>query len=563
MSWFLSRVLGRSWLGPLVILLASAVVYLPLLDAGFVNWDDDQNFLQNEHYRGLAFEQLAWMFTTFHHGGYQPLSWLSLGADYCVWGMDPLGYHLTNLILHAANSLLFYTLVAEILLVLGGRRPVTWASVAAALLFSVHPLRVESVAWITERRGLLAALFWLATLCSYLKAHRAGSRRRRWLLLALASFVCSLLSKGFGLTLPLVLLVLDVWLLCRRGPLGLVLEKLPFVLAALLVGALARLAQVEGGAVRSWAEHGLVERAAQAAYGICFYLRKTLVPVDLSPLYPLEEKLDWSEGRFLLSAGLVFALTVLGWRWRRARPGMLAVWISYLIILAPVLGFTQSGPQLVADRYSYLACLPFALLAGGILASLRERRLLAGLCAVLVLLPLAALCRRQSAVWRSSTALWRQALNVHPESYTARFQLGHALGELERYEQAAVQYELCVERKPSHADAWFNLGMAYYRLGRHGEAVLAWKRRERLRPGEARTLYCLGLASFALERDEDAVAYARSALERAPEWASAFHLMAEAHLRLGETDAAVRAFERVLHLDPGHAEAARRLAELR
>jgi len=215
---------------PAVLALASFVVFLPALDAGFVNWDDDENFLDNPNYRGLGATQLRWMFTTFLMGHYIPVTWMSLGLDYVVWGMRPAGYHLTNLLLHAANAVLFYFMALRLLRArvadrsTHGSLALTLGSAFATLLFAVHPLRAESVAWITERRDVLSGLFYLGAIVAYLRycdgGVPEGSRTRgtrRWYWASLGLFALALLSKAMTVTLPVILLVLDVYPLRRLG----------------------------------------------------------------------------------------------------------------------------------------------------------------------------------------------------------------------------------------------------------------------------------------------------------------------------------------------------------
>src|SRR5437773_2306132 len=267
---------AAAWMVPAGIALVLIACFLPTLRNDFVLWDDDLNFTDNPSYRSLSWRQLHWMFTTVHGGHYQPLSWVTLGLDYTLWGMNPTGYHLTSLLLHAVNAVLFYHVVVVLL-----RRAAVTASAGAAavgaLFFAIHPLRVESVAWASERRDVLSGLFYLATVLAYVRmaaAERTGGARR-WYLVSLACFVLSLLSKAWGMTLPIVLVLLDVYPL-RRPPR--LLEKAPYAVLALGAAALAFLAQAQVPAMRTLAEHGPVERAAQAAYGLCFYLWKTLGP---------------------------------------------------------------------------------------------------------------------------------------------------------------------------------------------------------------------------------------------------------------------------------------------
>src|SRR5216117_3621169 len=286
------------WLAPLLVALFTLAAFLPALQNQFVNWDDKDNFLDNPHYRGLGWIHLWWMWTT-HLGHYIPLTWMTLGLDYLLWGMNPLGYHLTNLLLHAANAVVFFFVVRRLLTLAlpspseRGHALAVSAGVAA-LVFAIHPLRVESVAWVTERRDVLSGLFYLSAILLYLRACERGARGRGWYWLAVAVFGCALLSKSMVVNLPVVLLILDVYPLRRLGgAIGwwseparrIYVEKIPFVLLAAAAAAIAVMAQLSKSAMISLAQLSMPGRLAISAYGLSFYLWKMVVPVNLSPFY--------------------------------------------------------------------------------------------------------------------------------------------------------------------------------------------------------------------------------------------------------------------------------------
>src|SRR3989454_1065969 len=375
------------WLAPLLVALLTLTAFLPTLQNQFVSWDDDKNFLENPHYRGLGWTHLRWMWTT-HLGHYIPLTWMTLGLDYLLWGMNPLGYHLTNLLLHAANAVVFFFVVRRLLTrALPGPsergHALAVAAGVAALVFAIHPLRVESVAWATERRDVLSGLFYLLTILMYLRAYESGARGRGWYWLAVAVFVCALLSKSMVVNLPVVLLILDVYPLRRLGgaigwwsePARRVhLEKIPFVLLAAAASAIAVMAQSSVHAALSLAQLSMPRRLAISAYGLSFYVWKMVVPVNLSPFYERGLIDPWATP-FLLSYGLVLAITAIVLALRRRVPGLPAAWVAYIVVLLPVLGIFQSGPQIAADRYTYLAGLGWAILAGaGLLSCWRSSR---------------------------------------------------------------------------------------------------------------------------------------------------------------------------------------------
>src|SRR5437773_8464299 len=364
------------WLVPVLIALVTVAAFLPALQNQFVSWDDDENFLDNPHYRGLGWTHLYWMWTT-HLGHYIPLTWMTLGLDYLLWGMNPVGYHLTNLLLHAANAVVFFFVVRRILaLALPGPsergHALAVSAGFAALVFAIHPLRVESVAWATERRDVLSGLFYLSAILVYLRACERGERGR-WYWGAVALFGCALLSKSMVVNLPVVLLILDVYPLRRLGgsigwwsaPARRVYgEKIPFVLLAAAASVIAFMAQFSAQTAASLAQLSVLGRLAVSAYGLSFYLGKLVVPVNLSPLYELPPTVNPGALPFILSYGLVLAITALVLVLRRRVPGLLATWLAYIVVLRPVLGIFQIGLQIAADRYTYLAGLGWAILAG-------------------------------------------------------------------------------------------------------------------------------------------------------------------------------------------------------
>jgi len=491
-------------LAPVLVFAVSIFAFSPALQAGFV-WDDQLVITGNYEFRGLGSDNLTWMATTSRAGHYQPLTWLSLALDFERGGLvppeapDARGFHQTNLLLHGLFAVALYFLALELLpLAAGPGRParrtpaLLVAAAAAALLHAVHPLRCESVCWVTERRDVLSGLLFALALVAYVRGATPGTRptwRVAWLVgsgagaaaalgcffasvslsapealatgplgmlglllagaLLLGSIVASsiaigsteererliwrslcpllvwlsLLAKGWAMVIPVLLLVLDVYPLRRVQGLGrgtlrelglLVLEKAPLIALSIVFARLASWAQVaQQGALDTWQAHTLTDRMAQAAYGILFYPAKTLLPVGLIPARHIPEDFGLAEPRFLAALLTVVLVSVLLVAVVRRNPAFLAAWLGYIVIVSPVLGLAQAGSQLVADRYSYLSCVPFALLAGGLLMSWAGgslRRLACGAAAASVLVAvLVLLSHAQSRVWQSDAALWEYA----------------------------------------------------------------------------------------------------------------------------------------------------------
>ena len=542
------------------LLMVVILAFVPALRGGFLDWDDKGNFLQNPHYRGLGFTQLRWMFTTFHMGHYQPLSWVTLGLDY-LWsqalfgdGMNPFGYHLTNILFHAGSTALVYLLGLQLLGAAVRRETprralvVHVAAVLAALLFALHPLRVESVAWATERRDVQSSLFLLATVVCYVRAARPGAARRGpWLGFALLLFTISLLSRAMGMTLPVILLLLDWYPLRRFGraatgatrwPLGaLLLEKVPFGLLAGGAAVLAVTAQRSVGAAMLLTTHSIPARFAQACFGLVFYIEKTLVPLHLSPIYEIKLPLDPTAPRYLIADALVAAalvgLTMLALRGRAQ--AVVAAFACYAILLLPVLGFVQSGSQLAADRYSYLPSVPLMLLLAAGLARVAQapsapfRGRLLGLGSLVgaACLTLAILTGRQCGVWRSTGTLWTYAVRVCPDSSIAVNSHGWVLWrEQGRADEALAAFRRAIQLQPANEQAHKNIWVVYRELGRTDELIQAYRDSIRIFP----TLVDAHLG------------------------------LANALLRRGETAEARREYERVLQADPRNAPARHGLA---
>lgn len=581
-----------SWIAFLLALLTFAV-FFPALRNEFLDWDDYDLLVHNPRYRGLGWEQLRWMFSTFHQGHYQPLSWMTFGLDYLIWGMEPVGYHLTNLVLHAANTALFYLLALRLLSLALSRPPsasdigLRAAAGFAALFFSIHPLRVESVAWATERRDVLSGFFFLATILCYLQAMTPSSdpsQRARWRNKALISYGLSLLSKASGITLPVVLLVLDLYPLRRLGggpgmwlgPLARRVwwEKVPFFLLAAGAAVIAPLAQSEAGAVAALRVHGVAARLAQSLYGLAFYLWKTILPTDLSPFYEVPPNVDPFAWPFLLSGAVVVALTIGLFVLRHRWPSALASWVCYVVIVAPVLGFVQSGRQMVADRYSYLSCLAWAILLGGGLYYLWQRNVgqrlgnrkfsLLTAAAAMILMALGVLTWRQVEIWHDTDRLWNHVLAITDRSIfrsgtahhlVARFSADR--GDLDR---AIEHLRISINIEPTNSTTYSDLGTALAKKGQFIEAIKNFQKALALNPTLSQAHYNLANAFAVQGRLQEATAHLEETLRLKPNYAEAYISLGKMYAGQGELDKAIGLFRQALQIRPDLAEGHQYLA---
>jgi tetratricopeptide (TPR) repeat protein len=576
----------NKWVRPALALLAAAAVlavFLPALRNGFLDWDDSANFLENLNFRGLGWAQLRWMFTTFHLGPYQPLSWVTLGADYLAWGLNPFGYHLTNVLLHCLNAALFYFLCLRLLAPAAGKgnepaggTELQLAALFAALVFALHPLRVESVAWVTERRDVLSGSFFLLSLLTYLKLHSGGAgapeAKRRWL--PLGAFALALLAKGMAVTLPLALLILDVYPLRRLpggpgkwsapGTRAVWLEKAPYFLLAAVFGAVGYFGQAQVGAVGAYSDFGLQARLAQALFGAAFYVQKTLLPLRLLPFYQLHGGYGLLAPRVFVSGVAVAGVTLAAYATRRAWPGVLAAWAYYLITLLPVAGLVKLGSQPAADHYTYLPCLGFAALAGAGLMACRAAggrlRQAALPVALLLLAALGLLTWRQQRVWHDSEGLWRYALSVDPALDHSHSELGVTLEKLGRPDEAAAEYRAALALNPDNYLAHVQLGKMLAAQGKGAEAAGHMADAFGIKSDDTEDYINQSGVLAAQGRLDEALAHGLAALERNPMNARVHDNVGSILTSMGRLPEAVEHYREALKLDPKFAQAHNNLA---
>jgi len=501
----------------LVVFLLTFLSHARSINYPFSDFDDPVFVSEVTGYRGLGPANIAWDFTTVKGGHYQPLTYLSYGIDYVLWGkgegaegeaaLNPTAFHFTNVFLHALNAVLVALLARRLVSIATSARSgegfTITAATTAALVFGLHPLRVESVAWITERRDVLSGLFLLSATLAYLNYARPAQVatgngaspdtrppfRLRPYVLALFLLLLSLLSKAWGMSFFVVILILDMYPLARLPALpwmwrgrhaSMLLEKIPFAILGIIAAAAAAYAQGQSrGTVRTLEEWGIAQRAAQTVYGLVFYVWKTVWPTSLAPLYELRTDTSPTEPRFLAAFAVVAAATILIVAFRRKAPALAAVGVCYVVLVSPVLGILQSGIQLVADRYSYIACIPWALLAGWAIARLaikvapRPDRALrsstssrigvATLRPVVLaltgvaLLALAAASWTQTQYWKSSVALFGRSIDAGWDGPLARVYLGRGLEKLGRFDEAKLHYQKGIESGDPEGNAAFHL----------------------------------------------------------------------------------------------------------
>ena len=550
----------------LALVAAGVAVYGRALGFGFVDFDDGLYVTANDTVRaGLTPHGIAWAFTTFHAGNWHPLTWLSHMLDCGIFGLAGWGHHLTSLVLHLAATLLFF---AALVRMTGD----VWPGAFAAAVFMLHPLRVESVVWIAERKDVLGAFFWMLTLVVYLLyAGRPASTLRY--AAVIGSFALGLLAKPMLVTLPFVLLLLDFWPLGRirltappRGPLSLeggwkslhgpVREKLPLFALSAVSCVLTVLAQHRGGALKSLDQAPLAARLAGAPIACIRYIGMMLWPSDLAVHYPLN--LHPSTGIGVLSAAAVAGLTVLALAQARRRPHVPVGWLWYLGTLIPVIGLVQVGSQALADRYTYIP------MAGLLLLAARELKIpapgpgarawAAGALCALATVGLGAQSFRQVGYWRDSVTLFEHALDVRPADGLMHYELARVLEQSGRLDEAIVHYRETLRLRPGFREAHCRIGLYLLARGRPDEAIAEFRAELVRDPAHAAAQYGLGAALVARGEISDAVPHFEAAVHAQPFFPRAHCALGTARRALGQKREAVESLARGVESAPDDRE---------
>jgi Flp pilus assembly protein TadD len=554
----------------LVLAVVTVAVYWPATRGEFLNFDDGYYFSNNPHVQsGLSWDNIRWAFTTGYAANWHPLTWLSLMLDVELFGRGPFGPHATNLLWHAANTVLLFLLLRRWKL---GDGP----SALAAGLFALHPLHVESVAWVSERKDVLSAFFGLLSLMmytDYAEEYRVhGSRCKACYCLALFFYMLGLMSKPMLVTLPLVMLLLDYWPLGRCSGFtvlgsgsapslqrfnsstlkGLLVEKIPFLVMTLVSCVITYEAQQRGGTVIPLSHFSFAERVGNAFVSYARYLEKALWPVVLADPYPHPGR--WPVAQVLSAAGLMLLLCVLAVAWRRRCPFVLVGWFWFVGMLIPVIGLVQVGDAALADRYTYLPLIGlFLILAAGI-GTLSTKRAGSRAWASLGVAALLVACgwrtRLQLAYWQNSEALFHHTLAVTDHNYAAYNNLGTWLAHHKVFPEAIDCFQASLRCKPDVPDTLYNLGNAYGRLNQWDEAIDCYRHALQITPNQAEIMNNLGLALTARGQMAEAVTNFEAALRLNPNYASAHNNLATVLFMEHRFDESAQHFRAALQFMP-------------
>jgi len=479
------------------VFIVTFVLFSFSLNGEFLDWDDSLNFVRNINYRGLGWSNIKWMFTTFHMNHYQPLSWLTYAADYTLWGMNTFGYHLTSVVLHSMNAVLFFLFSLVVFKLspelntcgAGSReqenRPgysagIVPGALLAALCFALHPLRAESVSWITERRDVLCGFFSLGSMIAYLLRFYKPEYNKKLYYASIVFLVAALLSKSMAIIVPPLLILFDFfpvkrfqsengWVSgeCRKA----LIEKIPFFAAALIFALIAYFGAGSDelyGRPPAWYQPSPVK--APYAYG--FYLLKALWPSGLVPVYSAPDSWllpDIISILFFITAGFI------AWRVRKTQPVFIFALFYYLIALFPVCGMLNGAPQPVSDRYTYLPLLSMALLYGYSCAvfinSFRGNKIFPFAAAALVPLMFGAICFFQQKIWTDSETLWLHTLEYNKKCDIAWNNLANVQYLKKNYGAALLYINKALELRPDHSPYMCNAGKIYLAAGNRGAAL--------------------------------------------------------------------------------------------
>lgn len=538
----------------IVVWIVAALAFLPALRNGFVTWDDDRNFTDNPAFRGLGLHQLHWMWTTFHMGHYTPLSWMTLGADYLVWGMYPGGYHLTSIVIHAFDAvLLFYLarmLLARAFEVDEDDRAITLGAAFGALVFAVHPLRVESVAWATERRDVVSMFLCLCCVIVYTR-YALGRVGRGGYWASVALFVAALLAKGTSIVVVPALLLIDIYTLRRTNDAKrIAAELLPFAILSVASVGLTLIA------LQHLPQLGLGDKLAVSAYGLAFYLWKTAWPTNLSPLYDMPKPVPTMSGEFIAAYLTLAAFAIVVGVMARRNRGLLIGALAFAALTFPMLGIVQNGPQLAADRYTYHSAPAIALLAAAAFAMAYRKRASISLAvggALIVVMVAATMV--QIAVWHDSRTLWNRVIALSPTSPTGNLALARLDVSEGKNEEALPYFRVALAQFRSFSEGHNDFGTALAKSGHLEEAAAEYRQALTLAPNNAEPHNNLGIVA---SRQGDFAAAARefrAALQIEPRNAASHINLGNALLRLGRADEAVAEYSEAAEIDPRSVDA--------
>ncbi|MCX8052328.1 MAG: tetratricopeptide repeat protein [Armatimonadetes bacterium] len=547
----------------LLLVVLTYVCYQNVSECGFVHFDDDVYVINNPHIQGgFRMPHIHWAFTNISMAMWQPMVWLSYMIDFQLNGLDPAGFHQTNLLLHIANVVLLFALLFR-------ATRAMWSSSLVAALFAVHPQHVESVAWIAERKDVLSTLFWFSATLVYVW-YTSSPTRLRYLLLTVL-YAIGLMAKSMLVTLPLTLLLLDLWPLRRlqagngepdgkleaRPLIHLIWEKTPLFVLAAVSCVITYLAQKSGGAVDTEWIYPLGVRIANAVVSYWVYIQKTLWPVGLACFYP-HPRDSLPEWKVVLSTFMLVLATYAAIRARHKYPYLTVGWLWFLITLVPVIGLVQIGMQALADRYTYVPHIGlFIVFVWGARDLLTHRiglaaRVAAGIAAAGILIALGLITHRQVGYWRNDITLFSHAVEVVPGNFLAHDILGTALSHRGDVSAAIAHYRKAIQIEPDYLLARRNLMSVLIQKGKLLEAIECLKEALKILPNDPDMLTQLAILYLQQSKLDAAEEPLKKALRISPNHAGAHHAYGVLLAERRRIEEAISHFARAVRLAPGN-----------
>ncbi len=538
------------------LIAASLTVYWQITNHEFINYDDGIYVTENPHVQsGLTLESIKWAFTTGHAANWHPITWLSHMLDCELYGLNPMGHHWTSLQIHLINSILLF-------LVLKMMTGALWRSGFVAALFALHPLHVESVAWVAERKDVLSTFFWILSMWAYIRYVRKPDKRSYFLLIFF--FILGLMAKPMLVTLPFVLLLLDFWPLSRfqsstkgrydfsyKTIAGLVWEKLPLFLLTTVSILVTFFVQQEGGAVKSLEAFPLTLRFANALFAYVSYLGKTIWPQNLALIYPYPSiSIFW---QIILSLPLLICISVLFLKLARGFPYLATGWLWYLGTLIPVIGLVQIGYQSMADRYTYIPLIGIFIIfswgAQDIFSRSQNKRIILALIAGLTIALFMICTWFQARLWQNSAVLLKHTINITHNNSMAHYVFGLALEQQGKLDEAVLQYNEALYIKPEFARAHNVLGAAFLRDGKLREAIYHFNEAVDIDSDYAKAHNNLAIALLTKGKFEEAVFHYKEALKINPKDEYARKNLANFLSNQGRIDEALEHYNKALAIN--------------
>jgi Flp pilus assembly protein TadD len=531
------------------LVLAVLVVYSPVRDYGFVDYDDSAYFFANPHILdGLTGTDIKWAFTSGEQSNWHPFTWLSLMLDAQLFGKGAAGPHVTNVLFHAVNSILLFFLLLR-------WTSSTWRSAAAALLFAIHPMHVESVAWVSERKDVLSGFFGLLALLCYTRHAKIGKSWSPAYWLAFFLFICSLMSKPMLVTFPFLLLLVDYWPLGRfkiTAFIRLLIEKVPFLLISIASSVVTFIVQQKGGAVSTLTRVPLAVRIENMFVSYASYGYKIFLPANLATPYPSLHY--WPVLLVIFCAALFGALCITAFLLREEYPYLFTGWFWFAGTLVPVIGLVQVGAQTMADRYEYFPMIGLLLIIvmgiGGLCAKYQFPRPVIICVAAFLLLACGLRARNQVTFWKNDGTLFGHALAVTSDNYIASVNLGTWYSKYGRTQAALTCYYNALKMNTNDPSVLYDVGDAFAKLGYYDEAIRDYERALQISPDQADILNNLGFA-FAQKRDlADATTCFQAVLKLKPDTADTHNNLATIYFIQGRFSDALLEYNAALQLEP-------------